>query len=49
MIREEYIKQWKAEAPWEHDKFVEQDLIICRAVVAIYSDEFLCRELAWRP
>ena len=48
MIREEYIKQWKAEAPWEHDKFVEQDLIICRAVVAIYSDEFLCRELAWR-
>ena len=48
MIREEYIKQWKSEAPWEHDKFVEQDLIICRAVVEIFSDPFLAQELAWR-
>ena len=28
--------------------FVEQDLVICRALVAIYSDAFLSRTLAFR-
>ena len=48
MIQEKYIRIWKPTAPWELDKYVEQDLIICRAVIAIFSDEFLRNELAWR-
>lgn len=48
MIQERYIRIWKPTAPWELDKYVEQDLIICRVVVAIFSDEFLRNALAWR-
>ena len=49
MINRQAILEWSEDHPWQSKSFVEQDLIICRAVVAIFSDEFLCRELAWRP
>lgn len=49
MIHDEYIRQWHhLAAPWSRWSLVEQDLIICRAVIAIFSDEFLRNELAWR-
>jgi predicted nucleotidyltransferase component of viral defense system len=48
MIPREHIVEWKATAPWNDIVMVEQDLIICRALVAIYSDEFLSSHLAFR-
>ena len=34
--------------PWDSVAQVEQDLLICRCLVAIYSDEFLASQLAFR-
>ncbi|MFR9595811.1 MAG: nucleotidyl transferase AbiEii/AbiGii toxin family protein, partial [Rikenellaceae bacterium] len=48
MINRQAIVQWRTNAPWNKSEQVEQDLIICRALVAIYSDEFLASELAFR-
>jgi predicted nucleotidyltransferase component of viral defense system len=48
MIPEYYIQQWKEQAPWNESYMVEQDLIICRALVSIFSDEFLASQLAFR-
>lgn len=48
MIPISYITEWSEKAPWVENKYVEQDLIICRALVAIYSDEFLAEHLAFR-
>ena len=48
MIPKEYLIEWKATAPWNDALMVEQDLIICRALVAIYSDKFLSSHLAFR-
>ena len=48
MIPKEHIIEWKATAPWDEMLMVEQDLIICRALVAIYNDEFLSSHLAFR-
>ncbi len=48
MIQREFIKAWSVEYPWRLPEMVEQDLIICRAIVSIFSDPFLARELAWK-
>ncbi len=48
MINRASIIQWRAQAPWNTNQQVEQDLIICRALVAIFSDEFLASQLAFR-
>jgi len=48
MIPKENIIEWKATAPWNDIIMVEQDLIICRALIAIYNDEFLSSHLAFR-
>ena len=41
MIPQSYITEWSEKAQWGLNQQVEQDLIICRALVAIYSDDFL--------
>jgi predicted nucleotidyltransferase component of viral defense system len=48
MIPERAIIEWREHVPWIKATMVEQDLIICRALVAIYSDEFLASRLAFR-
>ena len=48
MIPQSYITEWSEKAPWGLNQQVEQDLIICRALVAIYNDEFLADHLAFR-
>ncbi len=48
MIPESAIIEWRETVPWADDAQVEQDLIICRALVAIYQDEFLSKRLAFR-
>ena len=48
MINRESILSWNEQVPWETHAKVEQDLLICRCLVAIYSDEFLASQLAFR-
>ena len=48
MIPKIYITQWKKNAPWNNDYQVEQDLIIERALVEIFSDSELKEQLAFR-
>ncbi len=48
MIPRDYITEWRAEAPWVQDFQVEQDLVISRALVEIFSHELLAKSLAFR-
>ncbi len=48
MIPRRYITEWKANAPWPTDAQVEQDLVIERALVALFSDPFLKEHVAFR-
>lgn len=48
MINRAAITQWSKLVPWSENAQVEQDLIISRALVAIFSDEFLASQLAFR-
>lgn len=48
MIPEIYIHEWSTVVPWIQPDMVEQDLIICRALVSIFQDEFLRNNLAFR-
>ena len=48
MIREQAIIEWRREAPWSMDWMVEQDLVISRALVEIYSVPELADCLAFR-
>lgn len=48
MIPQAYITEWRRRAPWGNDAQVEQDLILCRALVSIYSSHDLKNLLAFR-
>ncbi|MGM9746435.1 MAG: nucleotidyl transferase AbiEii/AbiGii toxin family protein [Paludibacteraceae bacterium] len=48
MINRTAITQWNTIVPWTDNAQVEQDLIISRALVAIFSDNFLASQLAFR-
>ena len=48
MIPAMNIIAWSQHAPWAEQRQVEQDLIICRALVEIFSDDFLRSELRFR-
>src|SRR3990167_7542884 len=48
MIPVAQITQWRATATWADDMQVEQDLILSRMIVEIFSDPFLREELAFR-
>jgi predicted nucleotidyltransferase component of viral defense system len=48
MIPQAYITAWRQKAPWQENFQVEQDLVIERALMAIYNDEYLRSRLAFR-
>ena len=48
MIPHDYITEWRAQAPWVEDFQIEQDLVICRALVEIFSHPLLKESLAFR-
>jgi predicted nucleotidyltransferase component of viral defense system len=48
VIPRDYITEWRAEAPWVQDLQVEQDLVISRALVEIFSHPLLAEALAFR-
>ncbi|MGI6100273.1 MAG: nucleotidyl transferase AbiEii/AbiGii toxin family protein [Kiritimatiellia bacterium] len=48
MIPQAYIEEWFRQAPWPLPVMVEQDLIISRALVAVFSEETIARGLVFR-
>src|SRR5207302_8718052 len=48
VIPRDYISEWRAVAPWVQDYQVEQDLVISRALVEIFSHPQLRDALAFR-
>lgn len=48
MIAERYITEWSAHFPWTKNSFIEQDMVICRALVDVFSDPYLSQALAFR-
>ena len=48
MLPRRYIEEWKEFAPWSEDSQVEQDLVIEKAMLNLFSDPFLKERLAFR-
>jgi predicted nucleotidyltransferase component of viral defense system len=48
VIPSAYITEWSQECPWSSPAQVEQDLVLSRALVDIYSDDFLRERLLFR-
>lgn len=48
MIPKAYLDAWRSVAPWSESSQVEQDLVISRAAVEIFSNDFLKKNLAFR-
>lgn len=48
MIPINMIKEWRQQAPWVYQSQVEQDLILSRALIALYQDELIQKTLSFR-
>ena len=48
MIPKDFITEWRASAPWVADRQVEQDLVISRALVELFSRPTIAKALAFR-
>lgn len=48
MIPEDYITEWGLKASWKNRAYLEQDLIISRLLVELFSHPELSRKLAFR-
>lgn len=48
MIPQNNIIEWSNIVSWRTNEQVEQDLVICRALVEIFSDDYLAEHLAFR-
>lgn len=48
MIPQDFISEWKKSVPWLETYQVEQDLIISRALVEMFSNSLLAENLAFR-
>lgn len=48
MVIEAAIREWNVNHAWQTNEMVEQDLIICRALTALFNDDYLAKHLAFR-
>lgn len=48
MIPQSDIIEWSNTVAWQTNEQVEQDLVICRALVEIFNDDYLVKHLAFR-
>lgn len=48
MIPEYAITEWRNTVPWSGLEQIEQDLVICKALVELFNDKFLSSRLAFR-
>ena len=44
MIAQAFVTHWRSHAPWSSDAQIEQDLVLSRAIVEIFSDPDLTLE-----
>jgi len=42
------IKDWEREHPWKSPSYIEQDLVLSRSIVEIFSDDLLRKSLVFR-
>lgn len=42
------IKDWEREHPWKNPSYIEQDLVLSRSIVEIFSDNLLQKSLVFR-
>jgi len=48
MIPAAYIREWRNMVPWQETDMIEQDLVICRALIEIFNDSYLAENMAFR-
>lgn len=48
MIPEAFIRQWCTQAPWQSFSMVEHDLVISRALVALFQNKLIANSLVFR-
>lgn len=48
MIPRAFITEWRSVAPWQTNEQVEQDLLISRVLVDLFSDDIIQEHLAFR-
>ena len=48
MIPKAHIIEWSSQSPWQNYAQIEQDLVISRALIEIFQDDFLASHLAFR-
>ena len=48
MIPQAFINEWQQFAPWSSEAQVEQDLVLSRAIIEIFSHPLLANKLAFR-
>lgn len=48
MIPQMYINAWRSQAPWPDNAQIEQDLILSRTLVELFSDQYLAEKLVFR-
>lgn len=48
MIPQSNIIEWSNTVPWQTNDQIEQDLVICQALVEIFNDDYLAGRLAFR-
>ena len=48
MIPADFVAEWRAQAPWAESSQVEQDLVISRALVELFSHPLVAGSLAFR-
>jgi len=48
MIPKAYILEWQKHANWKSNAQIEQDLVIERALIELFSNEVICGNLAFR-
>lgn len=48
MIPIAFIREWRNLVPWQDTDMIEQDLVICKALVEIFNEPYLAENLAFR-
>ena len=48
MIPEDFIESWRQHVPWQTLSTIEQDLVISKALVCLYSDPKVRDSLVFR-
>ena len=48
MINQNAILQWRETVRWKELRFIEQDMVLSRALISFFQDEYLSSKLAFR-